>query len=72
MTMPPMAIIGAITIILRIMIVTCCTWVMSFVVLVIRDAVPKVSNSWREKLSTWEKSFARTSRPNPAPDLEAK
>ncbi len=45
---PPIAIIGALIIMRVMIIVTICTWVISFVVLVISVAVPILSNSCSE------------------------
>lgn len=67
---PPIAMIGALTTILRVIRTTIWTWVMSLVVRVMSDAVPSLSNSRREKRSTREKTFSRRSRPKPVEVLE--
>jgi hypothetical protein len=67
---PPMAMMGALTTILRVMRTTIWTWVMSLVVLVMSEAVPNLSNSRREKDSTREKTSSRRSRPKPVEVLE--
>ena len=63
MTMPPIIVMGATRITVRIIsttIWTCCT---SLVVRVISDGAPKRFTSACEKLSTRRKSAPRTSRP---------
>ena len=55
-----------------IMISTCCTWVVSFVVRVISEAVLNWSNWCTEKWATRVKMLARTSRPNPVAALAEK
>jgi len=70
--MPPMAMIGALAIIRCIMKVTCWTWVMSFVDLVISDEVPKRSSSRSENDDTREKTLERSVFPKPIADLAAK
>ena len=67
---PPTNMIGALTTIRNIMIITCCTCVMSFVVRVMSDAVPTRSNSSSEKRSTWLNTRRRKSRPNPIAAFE--
>ena len=52
--------------------ITICTWVMSLVVRVIREAVENLSNSTLEKLSTLEKVSLRISRAAPAAVLDAR
>src|SRR5579884_3604465 len=70
--MPPIAIMGALIIILRMIIKTCCTWVVSLVVRVIRDAVLTASNSCSENLSTCMNSLARSNLPKPIAILAEK
>ena len=70
--MPPMAIIGAVRIMVSRITSTFCTWLVSLVVRVISEAVLTVSNSCSENLPTWVKSRARTSRPKPTATRAAK
>jgi len=62
---PPIHISGALIIIRKITIRTCCSCVISLVVRVIREAVPIVSNSCNVYSSTWEKTLLRRSLANP-------
>ncbi len=72
MMMPPMAMMGAMIIMRMTIMAKICTWVMSFVVRVMRDGVPILSNSCREKPSTCVKTMRRRSRPNPMPTCAEK
>ncbi len=65
MIIPPIHIIGALTIMRNIMKVTVCIWLMSLVVRVINVAVPISLNSCNEKSSTREKTLLRSILPNP-------
>ncbi len=69
MMIPPTARIGAMIIMLRPIRTTIWTCWTSFVLRVMSDAVPNVSSSAREKLSTLRKMAPRTSRPNAIPVL---
>ena len=68
---PPIAIIGAYRTIRR--IITSNNWIcwMSFVLLVISDAVENLSNSALEKPTTLRNTFSRSLRPTPAPTRDA-
>ena len=68
----PIPIIGAKHTIRKSIIVTICTWVISFVVRVISDAVEKWLNSSLEKLSTFSKTSFLKARATPAPTFVAK
>ena len=68
----PIPIIGAKHTIRMNIITTICTWVISFVVLVISDAVENLLNSSFEKLSTFSKTSRRNNLETPAPTLLAK
>ena len=67
MTIPPTAMMGDMTIMRMLIIVNICTCVMSLVVRVMRDGVPILSNSFREKRSTRVKTLRRRSLPKPMP-----
>ena len=62
---PPMIRIGAETMIVRPTNTTIWTWVTSFVLRVMSDAVPNVLTSTWENVSTLLKIALRTSRPKP-------
>ncbi len=66
MITPPMHISGAMAIMRMSIINTIWIWVISLVVLVIKEAVLNWSNSGSEKLCTFAKTRLRRSRPNPA------
>ena len=66
---PPMIIRGALIIMFKMMIKTCCTWVVSLVVRVMSDAVLTLSNSCNEKLPTRVNSLPRIRRPKPMATL---
>ena len=70
MMMPPIIMIGALTIILIMRRTTICTWVTSFVVRVTRLGVPILSNSWSEKAETCVKMSSRMSAPMPMAECE--
>ena len=67
---PPTARIGAMIIMFRPSRTTIWTCWTSFVLRVMSDAVPNVSSSAREKLSTLRKIELRTSRPKDMPVFE--
>ncbi len=71
-TIPPIQIIGALSIMRSIILHTCCIWAISFVVLVIREAAPNLSNSCSEKPSALEKTSWRSIVPNPVAVLDDK
>ncbi len=71
-TTPPIAIIGAEIAMPSSMLSTCCTCVVSLVVLVMSDAVLKCANWCTEKCATRRKMRSRTTRPKPVATLAEK
>ncbi len=69
--MPPIAIMGAMTIRVRPMAISICTCWTSLVFRVMRDGVPNRPISLWERLSTLRKSEPLTSRPMPMAVFEA-
>ena len=65
MTIPPTAMIGAITSIVNVISTRICTCCTSLVLRVISDAAPKRPISRAENVPTWWKIPARRSRPTP-------
>ncbi len=63
MTIPPTAMIGAITSIVNVISTSICTCCTSLVLRVISDGAPKWPTSRAEKRPTWWKIRARRSRP---------
>ena len=70
MTMPPIMLIGADTMIARPMKTTICTWVTSLVLREIRVGAPNRETSWAENSPTRWKIAARRSRPIPMEERE--
>ena len=70
--MPTTHMIGAVRITRRNMTMKFCTWVISLLVRVIKDAVENVSISACEKYSTFVKILLLTFRPKPSAILDAK
>jgi len=66
---PPIAIIGAAITMVSIMMIICCTWVVSLVVRVTSEADPNRSNWWIDRRSARAKMAPRRSRPNPVATL---
>ncbi len=62
--MPPTHMIGAATIIVKVISASICTCWTSFVLLVIRDGAPKWPTSLAENCCTFEKTAIRTSLPS--------
>jgi len=69
---PPIPIIGAMKAMRMTIKITCCTWLTSLVVRVIRVEAEKLSNSALEKLETFSKTAARISLATPADVREAR
>ena len=63
MMMPPMHMIGAASSMVQVISTSICTCCTSLVLRVISDGAPKLFTSRAEKLPTWWKIAARTSRP---------